>query len=224
MGMAKAHAILSRSFPGLMFSSFRKRLFPDCDPQTTLPDSLTERAQGRRPRGGWVTQTLPQRPALGLLESQEGLPERFRCGQERSDPGLCPERQEWGSLWPDPRGPLTLWWQTHARLRRAGGGERTPGSGMSRSQHAWRAAHSSLCHPASSCGPAPPAASPSPRLLQCCLALPDSLLSPKTQQPGLQLWWKSISKAPFTAPRSDNAAFIPSSGPQVGPMPSSLWL
>lgn len=98
MGTAKAHAILSRCFPGLMFPSFRKRLFPDRDPQTTLPDSLTERAQGRRPRGAcvWVTQTLPQRPALGLLESQEGLPERVRCGQERSDPGLCPERQEWG--------------------------------------------------------------------------------------------------------------------------------
>lgn len=96
MGTAKADAILSRCFPGLMFSSFRKLLFPGRDPQTTPPDSLTERAQGRRPQGGWVTQTLPQRPALGPLESQKGLPERFRYRQERSALGSCPERQEWG--------------------------------------------------------------------------------------------------------------------------------
>ena len=64
----------------------------------------------------------------------------------------------------------------------------------------------------------------SPRVLLRCPALPDSPLSPKAQQPGLQLWWKSTSKAPFTEPRSDNAAFIPRSGWKVGPTPSGLWL
>ena len=172
-----------------------------------------------------MTQMLPQRPALGPRESQEGLPEGFRCGQEGSAPGSCPERQEWGRHpvarsqgAPDPvvtdPGRVEEGW-----LRGTDPGvgpEPEPGSLVSSAQFP---SPSNLPTRAS-----PSRSKPSPRVLLRCLALPDSPLSPKAQQPGLQLWWKPISKAPFTEPRSDNAAFIPRSGWKVGPTPSSLWL
>lgn len=165
-----------------------------------------------------MTQMLPQRPALGPLESQEGLPERFRCGQEGSAPGSRPERQERGrqplarsQSTPDPvvtdPGRVEEGWL--GRTDPGVGPEPEPGSLVSSAQFP---------------SPSNLPTQASPRVLQCCLALPDSPLSPKAQQPGLQLWWKSISKAPFTEPRSDNAAFIPRSGWKVGPTPSSLWL